>query len=328
MLYSRLRGVPMSNIDTDRVLAKQGFYDARKTADRRRFWARLLRRNNELVPFEQVEQTLGALNRAYRGVQAVPLDKIIGSLERSDDFDRSFLPTQSHSINKWISVDSAYLQGVTLPPISLYKIGEAYFVVDGHHRVSVARQKGQTFIDAEVTEGGDVSVEVDAHRAVDDDEPRERQVERRGLLVVRARLGEAWAVEELPVADDQLDFGLVELDALEVELAAEEAEPTRLDEEALGPRERPVLGVHDVDAVGRLMVESHVSLRDDLDVSTPEIEALVGRLRQLPGVAGARLTGAGFGGWVVALCEPGAIADGLVVRPRGGATVSVRRASD
>lgn len=78
----------------------------------------------------------------------------------------------------------------------------------------------------------------------------------------------------------------------------------------------------DVDEVGRLMVESHASLRDDLDVSTPEIDALVDRLVQLPGVAGARLTGAGFGGWVVALCTPGAIADGLVVRPSAGASVS------
>ncbi len=142
----------MSPIDADRALAKENYADARKAADRRRFWSRLLGRDNALVPFEEVERTLGALNRTYRGVQAVPLDKIIGSLERSDDFDRKFMPTQGHSANKWMSVDSAYIQGVTLPPIVLYKVGDAYFVVDGHHRISAGRTQGLTFIDAEVTE--------------------------------------------------------------------------------------------------------------------------------------------------------------------------------
>lgn len=137
---------------TERAIAREDFADARKAATRRRFWARLLGRDNTLVPFEEVERTLGGLNRAYRGVQAVPLDKIIGSLERSDDFDRSFLPTQGHSINKWLSVDTAYLQGIPLPPVTLYQVGDAYFVVDGHHRISAGRTKGLTYIDAEVTE--------------------------------------------------------------------------------------------------------------------------------------------------------------------------------
>jgi nucleotide-binding universal stress UspA family protein len=80
------------------------------------------------------------------------VDSIIGSLGRSRDFDRVFRPVQRHSRGKWLSVDSAFLAGVGLPPISLYKVGDAYFVVDGHHRVSVARENGQTFIDAEVIE--------------------------------------------------------------------------------------------------------------------------------------------------------------------------------
>jgi len=82
------------------------------------------------------------------------------------------------------------------------------------------------------------------------------------------------------------------------------------------------LGRGDVATVGRLMVASHVSLRDDLDVSTPEIDGLVERMVATPGVYGSRLTGAGFGGFVVALAEPGAIAGGLVVRAVGGARLA------
>lgn len=77
----------------------------------------------------------------------------------------------------------------------------------------------------------------------------------------------------------------------------------------------------DVAAVGELMVESHRSLRDDFEVSTPTLDALVDRLAVAPGVYGARLTGAGFGGCVVALAEPGALAEGWAVRPSAGAHV-------
>jgi galactokinase len=67
------------------------------------------------------------------------------------------------------------------------------------------------------------------------------------------------------------------------------------------------------------MVDSHASLRDDFEVSTPALDALVDRLVATPGVHGARLTGAGFGGCVVALSRPGALDEGWVVQPSGGA---------
>lgn len=113
---------------------------------------RLLGRDTRLVPFEDVKRRIALREQRYYGLQPVPLDKIVGSLGRARDFDRVFRPTQRHSRGKWVSVDSAYLAGVQLPVVSLYKVGEAYFVVDGHHRVSVARQKGEAFIDAEVIE--------------------------------------------------------------------------------------------------------------------------------------------------------------------------------
>ena len=77
----------------------------------------------------------------------------------------------------------------------------------------------------------------------------------------------------------------------------------------------------DLDAAGALMVASHASLRDDFEVSTPELDDLVARLSAVPGVFGARLTGAGFGGCVVALARPGAVQEGWVVRPVAGASV-------
>ena len=78
----------------------------------------------------------------------------------------------------------------------------------------------------------------------------------------------------------------------------------------------------DVAGFGRLMNESHASLRDDYEVSTPTLDALVERLSATPGVHGARLTGAGFGGCVVALTEPGALDEGWKVRPAAGARVA------
>jgi nucleotide-binding universal stress UspA family protein len=147
--------------------AKGEYADARRSALLRRIWTSLTGQSNELIPFEKLTKAVDATSQSYRGVRPVHMEKIIGSFGRSRDFDRAFLPTQEHSSGKWLSVDSAYNRGVTFPPISLYKIGDAYFVVDGHHRVSVARQKGQKFIDAEVTEV-ESKVPVSANLTLDD----------------------------------------------------------------------------------------------------------------------------------------------------------------
>ncbi|MFH1085036.1 MAG: universal stress protein [Chloroflexota bacterium] len=147
--------------------ARQDFVRATRRGAMRRMWANLTGRNNDLIPFEELRKRLDTHVQLYRGLSPVPVAKIIGSLGRSNDFDRAFMPTQRHSRTKWVSVDSAYYEGVTLPPVSLYKVGEAYFVVDGHHRVSVARQQGQIFIDAEVIEV-DSRVPVTADLTLDD----------------------------------------------------------------------------------------------------------------------------------------------------------------
>jgi hypothetical protein len=107
---------------------------------------------NELVPFEEVRRRINIRGMVSRGLQHVPLDKIIGSEGRYADFDRRFLPRRDQTSGRWQSVDVAHYAAIPLPPVDLYKIGDVYFVKDGNHRVSVARERGLAEIDAYVTE--------------------------------------------------------------------------------------------------------------------------------------------------------------------------------
>ena len=119
------------------------------------------RRSNELMSFHEVRQRFKPEGESYRGMQEVPVRQIIGSFDRFRDFDRAFLPRQTHSQGRWENVDRAYHTDVRLPPVQLYKVGDVYFVKDGNHRVSVARERGVEFIDAEVIESH-VRVPLDA----------------------------------------------------------------------------------------------------------------------------------------------------------------------
>jgi hypothetical protein len=141
----------MSNGNTF-LLAQMAFGRARAKAMMGQLWATIQRRPNRLLAYEEVRKYLHPGGQVYRGLRAVPISQIVGSVDRYRDFDRAFLPRQTHTEARWESVGRAYFDQVNLPPIKLYKIGEAYFVVDGNHRVSVARELGQEFIDAEVRE--------------------------------------------------------------------------------------------------------------------------------------------------------------------------------
>jgi hypothetical protein len=107
---------------------------------------------NWLLSFEEVQRVLPIQGQVYKGIEQIPVSKIIGSVDRYHDFDRRFLPTQSHTRPRWESVDIAHHTDVNLPPVQVYRVGEAYFVKDGNHRVSVARQQGMDYLDAEVIE--------------------------------------------------------------------------------------------------------------------------------------------------------------------------------
>jgi hypothetical protein len=131
---------------------REDFNRARRSA----FFAQLLalinRSSNELLPFEEVRARLNVRGQHHLGHQTVPIDNIVGSEGRYADFDRQFAPRTDATRFRWMSIDRAYYEDVGLPAVDLYRLGDIYFVKDGHHRISVARQRGQTEIDAIVTE--------------------------------------------------------------------------------------------------------------------------------------------------------------------------------
>jgi hypothetical protein len=110
------------------------------------------RRPKRLLSYDHVKEKLRLGGAIYRGVKTVEIARIVGSVNRYVDFDHAFLPLNNKLANRWQNIDRAFYEDVSLPPVVLYKVGEVFFVVDGHHRVSVARQQGQEFIEAEVRE--------------------------------------------------------------------------------------------------------------------------------------------------------------------------------
>ncbi|NPV37798.1 hypothetical protein BREVNS_2164 [Brevinematales bacterium NS] len=132
--------------------ARWDFEKAKNKAFFSRLMKKLFSQNDELLRFDEVKHLLAPHGMAYRGVKSIPLDKIVGSEGRYQDFDTNFLPLHEHNRQRWENIDLAHLKEITLPPIKVYKVGDFYFVRDGNHRVSVARQLGMEFIDAEITE--------------------------------------------------------------------------------------------------------------------------------------------------------------------------------
>src|SRR3954469_14323307 len=118
--------------------------------------ARRMRREPDdvglILPFEEVVEALGRTGQHDLGLQVVPLDAVIGSVDRAVDFDRGFRPTTQRLRSRWERIAAAQRRGEAMPPVSLFKVGELYFVRDGHHRVSVAKSQGRDDIDAYVTE--------------------------------------------------------------------------------------------------------------------------------------------------------------------------------
>ncbi len=143
--------------------------------------ARRLRREPDdvglILPFEEVVEALGRIGQTDVGLQVVPLDAIVGTVDRSVDFDRGFRPTSARLRSRWERIAAAQRRGEALPPVSLFRVGDLYFVRDGHHRVSVAKSLGRDDIDAYVTE-----------------------------VQTRLRLGRDLRVSELPLKDHERLF--------------------------------------------------------------------------------------------------------------------------
>ena len=125
-------------------------------ARRRRLLARLVRAVrgkdgvNELLALDEVQRRLAAYQQSYLGVRSIPVAQVVGTVDRSGTFDRDFLPSAEWMRPRWQQVEQAFPYG-EFPAISVYQVGDAYFVSDGHHRVAIARQQGVEFIDAEIT---------------------------------------------------------------------------------------------------------------------------------------------------------------------------------
>ena len=128
------------------------FSRARFKAFLNRAWAVVSGQPTRLLSYDDIKEKLHIGGPIYRGVKTVKVEQIVGSLNRYHQFDRAFLPVEDQLAARWQNIDLAFYKDISLPPVVLYKVGQVYFVVDGHHRVSVARNKGQEFIDAEVRE--------------------------------------------------------------------------------------------------------------------------------------------------------------------------------
>jgi hypothetical protein len=130
------------------------FTRARRRARLRAVVAHIRREHtsNRLLSFDDVRRELVANNRRHRGARVVAVEEIVGSVGRWDEFDRSFLPARASVGHRWKRIDRAFQRGENLPPVELYEIGDAYFVMDGHHRVSVARYHDVPTVEAAVAE--------------------------------------------------------------------------------------------------------------------------------------------------------------------------------
>lgn len=158
----------MSEINTpgSDAIARSDFDTALKKGFWRSVLSWLTQRNNELLPFDEVRRALPIHAQHYVGLREIPMKQIVGSVGRYQDFDRVFLPRRRALRERWASIDKAHIQQVHLPAIEVYKLGSVYFVLDGNHRVSVARERGQEFIDALVIE---LDVPFDVNEDVDID---------------------------------------------------------------------------------------------------------------------------------------------------------------
>ena len=107
---------------------------------------------NETLSFDAVLDALGRRGERPLGISMIPLDHVVGSVDKVRDFDRRFRPTSDRSRQRWQALAEKSRLGEYLPPIDVYKLGNLYFVRDGHHRVSVARALGATEIEADITE--------------------------------------------------------------------------------------------------------------------------------------------------------------------------------
>ncbi len=141
-------GFPRSDVEND-------FLRARRRQVLARLAHRLRREPDDvslILPFDEVVAALGMRGERSLGLQTIPLETVVGTVDERRDFDRRFRPTSSRVRERWERLALAQRRGESIPPIDVFRVGDLHFVQDGHHRVSIALATGQTTIDAHVTE--------------------------------------------------------------------------------------------------------------------------------------------------------------------------------
>ncbi|HEV7648021.1 MAG TPA: chromosome partitioning protein ParB [Actinophytocola sp.] len=145
---NRDTGFPMADAENDFLRMRR-----RQVMSRLAQW---LRRSpddvNIMLPYDEVVAALGRTGERRLGLQVIQLDSIVGTVDRTREFDRRFRPTSGQVRERWQRLALAQRRGESVPPIEVYRVGDMHFVVDGHHRVSVAHALGLKTIDAYVTE--------------------------------------------------------------------------------------------------------------------------------------------------------------------------------
>jgi hypothetical protein len=140
-------GFPRADAENDFLRARRG-----QVLSRLSTWLRHEPDDvNIMLPFQEVVEALGYLGESRIGLRVIKLDSIVGTVDRSRDFDRRFRPTSARVRERWERLALAARRGEEIPPIEVYRVGELHFIIDGHHRVSVALAQGLSTIEAFVT---------------------------------------------------------------------------------------------------------------------------------------------------------------------------------
>lgn len=145
---------PLSDESFGKHEAINDFRAARQRAALEELLARVTGRSSTLLSYDEIAQKLHLQARSERGIQPIALDAIVGSVGRYTDFTRTFLPRNPNDQERWVNVKASLTDPANpgWPPIDVYKVGAVYFVLDGNHRVSIARQEGWQTIEAHVIE--------------------------------------------------------------------------------------------------------------------------------------------------------------------------------
>ncbi len=145
------QGIINSKNDTDALApaARKLFQKALVTGRVKKIGAAVTKHERQLMRLDEIQGQI--VNRHFLGTRSVAIGQIRGTMDKADSFDIDFNPTQEYNAMRWTSVATAILSGTSLPPVELIQVGEVYYVVDGHHRISISHSLRHRYIDAEVT---------------------------------------------------------------------------------------------------------------------------------------------------------------------------------